>query len=134
MAQHGKRYQEIAKLVDRDKKYTVDEAVKLLKETSKANFDQTIEVHFRLGIDSRHADQQVRSSATLPSGSGKNVRILVFAHGDGERAARDAGADFAGADDLIKQIEGGWLDFDVALATPDMMGKVGRLRRIPSRG
>lgn len=133
MAQHSKRYQEIAKLVDPEKKYTVDEAVHLLKETSKANFDQTIEVHFRLGIDSRHADQQVRASATLPAGSGKKVRILVFAQGDGERTARESGADYAGADDLIKQIEGGWLDFDVALATPDMMGKVGRLGRVLGR-
>ncbi len=133
MAQHGKRYAEIAKLVDRDKKYTIDEAVKLIKETGKANFDQTVEVHFRLGIDPRHADQQVRSSATLPAGTGKVVRILVFAQGDGERIAREAGADYAGADDLIKQIEGGWMDFDVALATPDMMGKVGRLGRVLGR-
>jgi large subunit ribosomal protein L1 len=133
MAQRGKRYLELVKLIDHEKKYTVDEAVHLLKETAKANFDQTIEIHFRLGIDSRHADQQVRASATLPSGSGKNVRILVFAQGDGERAAREAGADYAGSDDLIKQIEGGWLDFDVALATPDMMGKVGRLGRVLGR-
>ena len=90
MAQRGKRYLELVKLIDHEKKYTVDEAVHLLKETAKANFDQTIEIHFRLGIDSRHADQQVRASATLPSGSGKNVRILVFAQGDGERAAREA--------------------------------------------
>ncbi len=133
MPQRGKRYLELVKLIDRDKKYSVDEAVNLIKETAKANFDQTIEVHFRLGIDSRHADQQVRSSATLPAGSGKQVRILVFAQGDGERAAREAGADYAGSDDLIRQIEGGWLDFDVALATPDMMGKVGRLGRILGR-
>ena len=133
MSKRSKRYEEIAKLVDRDKKYSVDEAVHLIKETAKANFDQTIEVHFRLGIDSRHADQQVRSSATLPAGSGKVVRILVFAQGDGERAAREAGADYTGSDDLIRQIEGGWLDFDVALATPDMMGKVGRLGRVLGR-
>jgi large subunit ribosomal protein L1 len=133
MAQRSRRYQEIAQLVDHEKKYTVDEAVHLLKETAKADFDQTIEIHYRLGIDSRHADQQVRSSATLPSGSGKKVRILVFAQGDGERAARDAGADYTGSDDLIRQIEGGWLDFDVALATPDMMGKVGRLGRVLGR-
>ena len=133
MPQHGKRYRALAALVDHDKRYTVDEAVKLIKETAKLNFDPTIEVHFRLGIDSRHADQQVRSSATLPAGSGKQVRILVFAQGDGERAAREAGADYAGSDDLIRQIEGGWLDFDVALATPDMMGKVGRLGRVLGR-
>ncbi len=133
MAQHGKRYLELAKLVDNDKKYAPEEAIKVLKETAKANFDQTIEVHFRLGIDPRHADQQVRSSANLPAGTGKKVRILVFAQGDGDRAARDAGADFVGADDLIKQIEGGWLDFDVALATPDMMGRVGRLGRVLGR-
>jgi len=133
MAQHGKRYLELAKLVDNDKKYVPDEAIKVLKETAKAKFDQTIEVHFRLGIDPRHADQQVRSSANLPAGTGKKVRILVFAQGDGDRAARDAGADFVGADDLIKQIEGGWLDFDVALATPDMMGRVGRLGRVLGR-
>jgi len=133
MAQHGKRYLELAKFVDNDKKYVPDEAIKVLKETAKAKFDQTIEVHFRLGIDPRHADQQVRSSANLPAGTGKKVRILVFAQGDGDRAARDAGADFVGADDLIKQIEGGWLDFDVALATPDMMGRVGRLGRVLGR-
>jgi large subunit ribosomal protein L1 len=133
MPQRSRRYQELVKLIDREKKYTVDEAVHLIKETGKADFDQTIEVHFRLGIDSRHADQQVRSSATLPSGSGKKVRILVFAQGDGERAAREAGADYTGSDELIRQIEGGWLDFDVALATPDMMGKVGRLGRVLGR-
>jgi len=133
MAQHGKRYQELVKLVDHDKKYVPDEAIKVLKETAKANFDQTIELHFKLGIDPRHADQQVRASANLPAGTGKKIRILVFAQGDGDRAARDAGADFVGADDLIKQIEGGWLDFDVALATPDMMGRVGRLGRVLGR-
>src|SRR5947209_18602624 len=98
MAQRSRRYLELVKLIDHEKKYTVDEAVKLLKETAKANFDQTIEVHFRLGIDSRHADQQVRSSATLPAGSGKPVRILVFAQGGGARAARGAGCDYAGPD------------------------------------
>lgn len=133
MAQRSRRYQEIDKLVDHDKKYTPDEAIRLLKETAVAKFDQTIEVHFRLGIDPRHADQQVRASASLPAGSGKPIRILVFAQGDGERAARDAGADVVGSDDLIRQIEGGWMEFDVALATPDMMGKVGRLGRVLGR-
>ncbi len=133
MPERSRRYQEIVKLVDHDRKYTTEEAIRLLKETARAKFDQTIEVHFRLGIDPRHADQQVRASASLPAGSGKQLRILVFAQGDGDRAARDAGADVVGADDLIKQVEGGWLEFDVALATPDMMGKVGRLGRVLGR-
>jgi large subunit ribosomal protein L1 len=133
MPKHGKRYRELAEKVDRDKLYTIDEAVSLLKDISTAKFDETIEVHLRLGIDPRHADQQVRSTAVLPHGSGKVVRVLVFAEGDAARIARDAGADFVGSDDLIAQIQGGWTDFDVALATPDIMRKVSGLGRVLGR-
>ena len=135
MAQRGKNYRAASELIDREKLYGPDEAVQLLKQTADktAKFDQTIEVHARLGIDPRHADQQIRSTATLPAGTGKVVRILVFAQGDAARNAEEAGADFVGADDLIRQIEGEWMEFDVAIATPDMMGKVGRLGRILGR-
>ncbi len=135
MGDRGKRYQEAAGLVDRQKLYSPEEAIRLAKETAEktAKFDSTIEVHMRLGIDPRHADQQVRSVATLPAGTGKPVRILVFAQGDAARLAQEGGADYVGADDLIKQIEGEWTEFDVAIATPDMMGKVGRLGRILGR-
>lgn len=133
MAQHGKNYERVSQLVDHDNKYGLNQAVTLLKQTSYTKFDPTIEVHFRLGIDPRHADQQVRSTATLPHGTGKTVRILVFTQGEGETLARQAGADYVGSDDLIKQIEGGWLDFDIAIATPEQMGKVGRLGKILGR-
>ncbi|MDP9351083.1 MAG: 50S ribosomal protein L1 [Chloroflexota bacterium] len=135
MAQRGKRYQEAAKLVEPDKLYSPDEALRLVKQTAEltGKFDQTIELHARLGIDPRHADQQIRSTATLPAGTGKPVRILVFAQGDAARAATEAGADYVGADDLIRQIEGEWMEFDVAIATPDMMGKVGKLGRLLGR-
>jgi large subunit ribosomal protein L1 len=131
----GKRYQEAAKLVDGDRLYAPDEAIRLVKQTAEltGKFDQTIELHARLGIDPRHADQQVRSTATLPAGTGKPIRILVFAQGDAARVAEQAGANYVGADDLIRQIEGEWLEFDVAIATPDMMGRVGRLGRILGR-
>jgi len=130
MAKHGKKYTDAAKLVDRMKEYAPAEAVELLKQVSYTKFDATIEMHFRLGVDPRHADQQVRSTVLLPAGLGKTVRILVFAEGDGARLAEQAGADFVGLDDMITKIQGGWLDFDMAIATPQVMGKVGRLGRI----
>jgi large subunit ribosomal protein L1 len=130
---HGKKYREVAKLVEPEKLYKLDEAISLLKKTSYVKFDPTVELHFRLGIDPRHADQQIRSTATLPHGTGKTVRILVFTQGEGETLARQAGADFVGSDDLIKQIEGGWTDFDIAIATPEQMAKVGRLGKILGR-
>ena len=133
MAKHGKRYQAAAQKVEAGKVYTVDEAVRLLKETANAKFDETVEVHFRLGIDPRHADQQVRSTASLPHGSGKKVRVLVFAEAEAARLAESAGADFVGSDELIARIQGGWLDFDVALATPDVMRKVTGLGRVLGR-
>ena len=130
MAKHGKKYTEAAKLVDRQKYYQPQEAVELIKQVSYQKFDGTLEVHVHLGVDPRHADQQVRSTVLLPSGLGKQVRILVFAEGDGARLAEQAGADFVGLDDLIAKIQGGWVEFDVAVATPQVMGKVGRLGRI----
>jgi large subunit ribosomal protein L1 len=130
MAKHGKKYLEASKLVDRNKLYTPAEAVQLVKEASYPKFDGTVEVHVHLGVDPRHADQQVRSTCLLPAGLGKQVRILVFAEGDGARLAQEAGADFVGLDDLVAKIQGGWVEFDVAVATPQVMGKVGRLGRI----
>jgi large subunit ribosomal protein L1 len=133
MAKVSKRYAAVADKVDRMKLYSIDEAVPLLKEVSTAKFDETVEVHLRLGIDPRHADQQVRSTATLPHGSGKVVRVLVFAEGETARVAQAAGADYVGSDDLVAQIQGGWLEFDVALATPDIMRKISGLGRILGR-
>lgn len=130
---HGKKYNEAAKLVDDKKLYKLDEAVSLLKKTSFVKFDPTVELHFRLGIDPRHADQQIRTTANLPHGTGKQVRILVFTQGEGETLARNAGADFVGSDEIIKQIEGGWMEFDIAIATPEQMAKVGRLGKILGR-
>ncbi len=127
---HGKRYDELAKKVDRSREYTPEEGVKLVKETSQAKFDTTIEIHLRMGVDPKQADQMVRGAAVLPHGTGKTVRVIVFAQGDRARDAQAAGADAVGAEDLAKRIEGGWLDFDVAIATPDMMGQVGRLGRV----
>ena len=129
----GKKSIEAAKLVDRDRQYTVEEASELIKKISFANFDETIEIHARLGIDPRQADQAVRSTVTLPHGSGRQVRVLVFAAGEAERAALDAGADYAGSDDLVQQIQGGWLEFDATIAMADQMGKVGGLGRILGR-
>lgn len=125
----GKKYVEVAKRVDRTRAYGPEEAVALVKQTSPTKFDATVETHLRLGIDPRHADQQVRGTVVLPAGTGKTVRVIVFAQGDRAREATAAGADRVGADDLAKEIEGGWLGFDVAVATPDMMGIVGRLGR-----
>ncbi len=131
MAKHGKKYLEAAAKVDRSTYYPPTEAVKLSKVTSTAKFDATVEVHIRLGVDPRHADQQVRDVVVLPHGLGKTVRVLVFAQGDGATMAREAGADYVADDDeIVNKIQGGWTDFDVAIATPDMMGKVGRLGRI----
>ncbi|NLU10731.1 MAG: 50S ribosomal protein L1 [Tepidanaerobacter acetatoxydans] len=130
MAKHGKKYLEALKLVDRTKLYDVQEAIELVEKTAVKNFDETIEVAVRLGVDPRHADQQVRGTVTLPHGTGKDVRVLVFAKGDKIKEAEEAGADFAGAEDMVAKVEGGFLDFDVAIATPDMMGSVGKLGRI----
>ena len=130
MSKRGKDYQEALKQVDRTRYYSPEEAIELAKKTSYVNFDATVEVHMRLGVNPRHADQQVRSVVLLPHGLGKEVRILVFAEGEAEKIAREAGADYAGSDDLVKQIQDGWLDFDVAISIPQMMGKVGRLGRV----
>jgi large subunit ribosomal protein L1 len=127
---HGKRYEELSKKVERTREYTPEEGVKLVKETSQAKFDTTVEIHLRMGVDPKQADQMVRGAAVLPNGTGKTVRVIVFAQGDRARDAQAAGADAVGADDLAKRIEGGWLDFDVAIATPDLMGQVGRLGRV----
>ena len=130
MADRGKRYTELAKKIDRGKFYSPTEGVRLVKETSQAKFDTTVELHMRMGVDPRHADQMVRGAAVLPHGTGKTVRVIVFAQGDKARDAQAAGADIVGTDDLAKRIEGGWLDFDVAIATPDLMGQVGRLGKV----
>jgi large subunit ribosomal protein L1 len=130
MSKRGKKYLESAKLVDRTRTYSPGEAIELAKETSFTNFDATVEAHLRLGVDPRKADQQVRSVALLPHGTGKKVRILVFAEGEAEKVAQEAGADYVGSDELIKQIQDGWLDFEVAVAVPQVMGKVGRLGKI----
>lgn len=126
----GKKYQEAVKLVERNKEYSPQEAVALARKTAYGKFNQTVEAHFKTGLDVKQADQQVRGVVLLPHGTGKTVRILVFAEGDGARLAQEAGAEFVGSDDLIKQIEGGWTDFDVAIATPQLMGKVGRLGKV----
>ena len=133
MAQHGKKYVEAAKLVDRTRTYAPAEAARLAKETSTVAFDASVEVHLRLGVDPRHADQMVRGTVVLPHGTGKVVRVAVFAQGEKAQEALRAGADEVGSEDLVKRIEAGWLEFDVALATPDMMGQVGRLGKILGR-
>lgn len=133
MGKHGKRYQDAAKLIERGKNYEPDEAMTLLKETATLKFDPTVEVHIRLGVDPRHAEQMVRGTVALPHGSGKVVRVAVFAQGDKAAEATSAGADFVGGDDLAERVESGWLDFDIAVATPDMMGRVGKLGRILGR-
>ncbi len=123
MAQHGKKYEQAAKQIDHDKEYSPEEAISLVKQASYTKFNQTVEAHFKTGLDVKQADQQVRGVVLLPHGTGKTVRILVFAEGEGDRLAREAGADFVGSDDLIKQIQG---DFDVAVATNTLMGKIGQ--------
>lgn len=128
---HGKRYTEAAKLVDRTQFYDLSDAVALIKKTANAKFDETVEMHVRTGCDSRHAEQQIRGAVVLPHGTGKSVRILVFAKGSKEEEAKAAGADFVGGQELIPKIQNeGWLDFDVVVATPDMMGVVGRLGKV----
>ncbi|KNY29135.1 50S ribosomal protein L1 [Pseudobacteroides cellulosolvens] len=127
----GKKYKESSKLVDRFKLYDPSEALDLTKQTSKAKFDETVEVHIKLGVDSRHADQQVRGAVVLPHGTGKKVRVLVFAKGDKAKEAEQAGADFVGAEELIPKIQNeNWFEYDVVVATPDMMGVVGRLGKV----
>ncbi|MDQ0149800.1 50S ribosomal protein L1 [Eubacterium multiforme] len=127
----GKKYVESAKLIDKSALYNPAEALELAVKTAKANFDETIEVHVRLGVDPRHADQQVRGAVVLPNGTGKNVRVLVFAKGDKVKEAQEAGADFVGAEELVQKIQSeNWFDYDVVVATPDMMGVVGRIGRV----
>ena len=131
MPKRGKNYQESVKLFDRSKLYDANEAIELVVQTSKAKFDETIELHVRLGVDSRHADQQVRGAVVLPHGTGKTKRVLVIAKGDKVAEAEAAGADFVGGDEMVARIQTeGWMDFDVVVATPDMMGVVGRIGRI----
>ena len=130
MPKHGRKYEEAAAKVDRSKLYNREDAIKLIKETAVTNFDPTVEVHMRLGVDPRHADQQVRDVVVLPNGLGKTVRVLVFAEGEDANVAREAGADVIADDEVIKRIQEGWTEFDVAIAVPSMMGKVGRLGRV----
>lgn len=130
MSKHSKRYNEAQAKVDRLQVYSPEAAIRLVQETATAKFDETVEVHMRMGVDPRYADQQVRGVVTLPGGTGRTVRILVFAAPDGAALAQEAGADYVGAEDLAERIQGGWTDFDVVLATPDMMRVVGRLGRI----
>ena len=133
MAKRGKQYTEAAKAVEEDRLYSTGEAVELAKQTSRAKFDETVELHLRTNSDPRHADQLVRGVALLPHGLGKEIRVLVFAAGEAAAAARQAGADYVGDDDLVERIEEGWLEFDVAIATPDVMGRIGRLGRVLGR-
>ncbi len=130
MPKHGKRYVDSIKAYEPDKLYSPSEAIRLVKSLAKARFDETIDVHMRLGIDPRHAEQQVRGVILMPSGLGKTVRILVFAEGEAERIARDAGADIVGSDELIAEIEKGFTAFDIAIAVPDMMRKIGKLGKV----
>ena len=130
MAKRSKRYQEAAKLVDSSKKYTIDEAVALLKKTASSKMDESVEVCFNLNVDPRHADQLIRGALVLPNGTGKTQKVAVVAEGDKAKEAQDAGADFVGGQELIDQISGGWFDFDVLVATPNLMGKLGRLGRV----
>ena len=130
MAKHGKKYQESAKLIEADKIYDPEEAILLIQKMPSVKFDATLEVSVKLGVDPKHADQQVRGAVVLPNGTGKTKRVLVFAKGEKAKEAELAGADFVGAEDMVEKIQGGWTDFDVAVATPDMMGTVGRLGKI----
>lgn len=133
MAKHGKKYNEAVQVIEKTKTYAPEEAVELAKKMAHANFDETVELHLRMGVDPRNATQQVRGVALLPYGLGKKVRVLVFAQGEAVKAAETAGADYAGGDELVKKIEDGWLEFDTAIATPEMMGKVGKLGKILGR-
>jgi large subunit ribosomal protein L1 len=130
MGKHGKRYVEALKLVDQDREYEPAEAVALLKSMPRAKFNETIELHLRLNVDPRHADQQVRSTVMLPSGTGQQVRVMAFVEGEAVRLAQEAGAEYVGTDEFIERIQGGWIDFDATVATPQVMGKVGRLGRV----
>lgn len=130
MAIQGKRYTDASKMIDRTRLHEPEEAIKLLKETVHARFDETVDVAVRLGVDPRHADQVVRGAVVLPHGTGRTVRVIVFAKGDKAKEAEAAGADLIGAEELVEKVQGGWLDFDAAVATPDMMGQVGRLGKI----
>ena len=133
MTRHGKKYNQAVDLIDGTRLYSPQEAIDLAKKGAYTKFDETVELHLRMGVDPRDATQQVRGVALLPHGLGKPVRVLVFAQGEAARNAETAGADFVGGDDLVKKIEGGWLDFDITIATPDMMGKVGKLGKILGR-
>jgi large subunit ribosomal protein L1 len=133
MVKHGKKYTDAAALVERGKAYTPEEAVGLVKKSARAGFDETVELHLRMGLDPRNAQQQVRGVALLPHGLGKKVKVLVFAQGESEKIASEAGADYVGGDDLIKKIEDGWIDFDTAIAVPEMMSKVGKLGKVLGR-
>jgi large subunit ribosomal protein L1 len=133
MVKHGKNYKESTKLIDRSAEYPPQKAIELAKQMSHAKFDETVEIHLRMGVDPRNASQQVRGVALLPHGLGKKVRVLVFAKGEAEKIASTSGADIVGNEELVKKIEGGWLEFDTAIATPDMMGKVGKLGKILGR-
>jgi large subunit ribosomal protein L1 len=130
MAKRGKKYQEAAKLIDKNKVYEVTEAIELVKKAASAKFDETVEAAFRLGVDPKRADQQIRGAVVLPHGTGKVQRVLVFAKGEKAKEAEAAGADYVGDADMIAKIQGGWFDFDVVVATPDMMGEVGKLGRV----
>jgi large subunit ribosomal protein L1 len=130
MKKRGKKYREKAKLVDASRRYTVDEACELVGQTKVANFDETVEVAVKLGVDPRHADQMIRGAVVLPAGTGKTKRVAVFCRGEKQQAAKDAGADVVGAEDLVERVQGGFLDFDVVVASPDMMALVGRLGRV----
>ncbi len=130
MAKQGKRFRQVAEKIERGQRYLFQEAVDLALETASAKFDETLEAAVQLGVNPRHADQMVRGAVVLPHGLGKTVRVLVFAKGEKEQEARDAGADFVGAEDMIQQIQGGWLDFDKAVSTPDLMGQVGKIGKI----
>ncbi len=130
MPKRSKKYQEAEKLIDRERDYSPKEGIEIVRKVSYANFDATIEAHLRMGLDPRHADQQVRSTVSLPHGTGKEMRVAVFVEGEGEKIAEEAGADYVGSDDLIEKIQGGWFEFDVAVATPPMMSKVGRMGKV----
>ncbi len=130
MASHGKRYEAASTLIDRTRLYPLEDAVRLLKEAATAKFAETVEVHVRLGVDPKHADQQVRGTVVLPAGTGRSLRVAVFAKGEKAKEAESAGADFVGVEELVEKVQGGWTDFDAAVATPDVMSTVGRLGRI----
>ena len=133
MPKHSKRYNNASETIDRDEIYQPDQAIELIKDSSKAKFDETMEIHIRTSADTRHAEQMVRGVAVLPHGLGKQVRVVVFANGEAADIARQAGADFVGDDDLIDQVESGWAEFEVGLAVPDIMPKIGKLGRVLGR-